>query len=295
MARSSRLQYIITMMLFGTIGTLSRFIDMPSSIICLGRAFVGALILAIYLGLSKNNLDKDAIKRNIGWLALSSASMCVNWVCQFEAFKYTTVATGTLCYYMQPIFFIIMSAIVLKEKVAFRKWMCVLVAFAGMIMVSGVLQVGFNLSELKGALYGIAGGFFYAVVVLINKYMKDISTIDTTVMQMSIVTVIMIPYTLATDAYSAISISTVGIICLLTLGIVHTGIAYVFYFDSVNKMPASTVGILSYIDPVEACLLSALFLKENLSIWVLVGAVLILGATAYSELGDRSEGESNLQ
>ena len=288
MARSSRLQYIITMMLFGTIGTLSRFIDMPSSIICLGRAFVGALILFLFLKLTGKSLDKEAIKRNIGWLVLSSACMCCNWVSQFEAFKYTTVATGTLCYYMQPIFFIIMSAIILKEKIEFRKWMCVLVAFVGMIMVSGVLQVGFNLSELKGALYGIAGGFFYAVVVLINKYMKDISTVDTTVMQMSLVTVIMIPYTLATDAYSTITLTTMGVICLLTLGILHTGIAYVFYFDSVNKLPASAVGILSYIDPVEACLLSALFLKENLSIWVFMGAVLILGATAYSELRDRA-------
>ena len=275
------------MMLFGTIGTISRFIDMPSSIICLGRAFVGALVLLQFIRFRSKSLDKEAIKRNIGWLILSSASMCVNWVCQFQAFKYTTVATGTLCYYMQPIFFIIMSAIVLKEEVPLKKWMCVLVAFIGMIMVSGILQVGFNLSELKGALYGIAGGFFYAVVVLINKYMKDISPLDTTVMQMSLVTVIMIPYTLATDAYSTINLTTAGIICLLILGIVHTGIAYVFYFDSVNKMSASAVGILSYIDPVEACLLSALFLRENLSVWVLVGAVLILGSTAYSELGDR--------
>ena len=43
----SRLQLILTMMLFGTIGTLSRFISMPSSIICLGRAFFGAVIILI--------------------------------------------------------------------------------------------------------------------------------------------------------------------------------------------------------------------------------------------------------
>ena len=277
------------MMLFGTIGTLSRFINMPSSIICLVRAFVGALIILIYLKFSSKSLDRSAIRRNIGWLILSSSCMCVNWVCQFEAFKYTTVATGTLCYYMQPIFFIIMSAIVLKEKVSLRKWVCVITAFGGMVLVSGVLQVGFNISELKGVLYGISGGFFYAVVVLINKYMKDISPIDTTVMQMALVTVIMIPYTLATDAYSEVSITTVGLICLIVLGILHTGIAYVIYFDCVNKLPAQTVGILSYIDPVEACLLSAFLLKEGLSVWTVAGAVLILGSTAVSELGGKKD------
>ena len=291
MIRSARLQLIITMMLFGTIGTLSRFINMPSSIICLGRAAIGAVILLLYGILSNNRFDREAIRRNIGWLILSSCCMCVNWVCQFEAFKYTTVATGTLCYYMQPIFFIIMSAIVLKEAVPLKKWMCVLAAFGGMILVSGVLQVGFDLSELKGALYGIAGGFFYALVVLINKYMKNIGTVETTLMQMIFVSLIMVPYSGFTGAFGQVSITTVGIICLIVLGVVHTGIAYVFYFDSVNKLSAHTVGILSYIDPVEACLLSAFFLKEGLSIHTIIGAVLILVATAVSEfaINDHSE------
>ena len=272
------------MMLFGTIGTLSRFINMPSSIICLGRAAIGALIIFVIVKARKSQLDREAIKRNIGWLALSSALMCCNWTCQFEAFKYTTVATGTLCYYMQPIFFIIASSLVLKEKVSARKWACVIVAFGGMILVSGVLQSGFNLGEIKGALFGIAGGFFYAMVVLINKYMKDISPVNTTIVQFALVTVFMIPYVIATGATAELKFTTVGVVCLIILGVVHTGIAYIFYFDSVNKLPAQTVGILSYIDPVEAVLLSALFLKEPLTIWTVIGAVMILGATAVSEL-----------
>lgn len=245
----------------------------------------------LYGMLSHNKFDREAIRRNIGWLILSSCCMCVNWVCQFEAFKYTTVATGTLCYYMQPIFFIIMSAIVLKEAVPLKKWMCVLAAFGGMILVSGVLQVGFDLSELKGALYGIAGGFFYALVVLINKYMKNIGTVETTLMQMIFVSLIMVPYSGFTGAFGQVNITTVGIICLIVLGVVHTGIAYVFYFDSVNKLSAHTVGILSYIDPVEACLLSAFFLKEGLSIHTIIGAVLILGATAVSEFAINNHSE----
>lgn len=271
------------MMLFGTIGTLSRFIDMPSSIICLGRAFVGVLVIPLLLRLRKQSLDFDAIKRNIGWLLLSSTLMCANWTCQFEAFKYTTIATGTLCYYMQPVFFIIASAIVLKEHVSLKKWLCVIVAFGGMVLVSGVINTGFDISEFKGALFGVAGGFFYAMVVLINKYMKNISPVDTTTVQLALVTLIMIPYTAATGAFGEIHITMSGVLCLIILGTVHTGIAYIYYFDSVNKLSAQTTGILSYIDPVEAVLLSALFLKEPLTIWTIAGAILILGATAISE------------
>ena len=283
--RKARLQLIFTMLLFGTIGTLSRYIDMPSSVIALGRAFFSVLTIILILALRSQKLDWDDIKRNIGWLTLSSVFMCCNWVCQFEAFKYTTIAVSTLCYYMQPVFYILAAAIVIKEKLSPRKLVCVAVAFCGMIFVSGVLQTGFHISELKGVLFGIAGGFFYAMVVLINKYMKDISPVNTTIMQMALVSLIMLPYSAATGGLAAARVTTVGIICLIVLGALHTGIAYIIYFDAVNKLSAQTVGILSYIDPVEAVLLSAFFLKEPLTIWTIIGAVMILGATAVSELG----------
>ena len=66
--RKARSQLIFTMLMFGTIGTLSRFIDMPSSVICLGRAFFGVLTILLMLALRGQKLDRPAIHRNIGWL-----------------------------------------------------------------------------------------------------------------------------------------------------------------------------------------------------------------------------------
>ena len=281
---NARLQLIFTMLLFGTIGALSRFINMPSSIICLGRAFFGVITILILLTMRRERPDAEAIRRNIGWLILSSVLMCCNWICQFEAYKYTTIATSTLCYYMQPVFYILIGAAVFREKLTAKKLGCVVVAFCGMIMVSGVIQTGFHISELKGAIFGVSGGFFYAMVVLINKYMKDISPVNTTIMQLALVSVIMLPYSAATGAFAEVNVTVTGIICLLILGVLHTGIGYIIYFDAVNKLPTQTVGILSYIDPVEAVLLSAFFLREPITIYTVIGAVMILGAAAVSEL-----------
>ena len=285
---SARLQLIFTMLLFGTIGALSRYINMPSSIICLGRAFFGVVTILILLAVRKEKTDTEAIRRNLWWLVLSSVLMCCNWICQFEAYKYTTIATSTLCYYMQPVFYILAGAVVLREKLTAKKIICVAIAFCGMILVSGVLQTGFHISELKGAIFGVTGGFFYAMVVLINKYMKDISPVNTTIMQLALVSVIMLPYSAATGAFSEVSVTLTGMVCLLILGVLHTGIGYIIYFDAVNKLPAQTVGILSYIDPVEAVMLSAFLLKEPVNIYTIFGAAMILGAAAVSELtGDK--------
>ena len=280
----AKLNLLFTIMLFGTIGTLSRFINMPSSVICLGRAFFGVIIILVVITIRRERLDYEAIKRNIGWLTLSSFLMCANWICQFEAFKYTTIATSTLCYYMQPVFYILAAAVVLRERLSARKIVCVIIAFCGMILVSGVLQTGLHFSEMRGVLFGVSGGFFYAMVVLINKYMKDISPMNTVIMQLAMVSLIMLPYSALTGAFREVSITMTGIICLLVLGFLHTGIGYIIYFDAVNRLPAQTVGIMSYIDPVEAILLSAFFLKEPISVYTIIGAVMILGAAAFSEL-----------
>jgi len=285
----SRLQLMFTMLLFGTIGTLTRYINMPSSIICLGRALFGVITILILLTARKEKPDRDAIMRNRWWLLLSSTLMCCNWICQFEAYKHTTIATGTLCYYMQPVFYILAGAVVLKERLTAKKLICVAVAFCGMILVSGVLQIGFHLSELKGVIFGVSGGFFYAMVVLINKYMKDISPVTTTIMQLALVSMMMLPYSAVTGAFSEVSVTAVGIVSLLILGVLHTGIGYIIYFDAVNKLPTQTVGILSYIDPVEAVLLSAFFLREPINIYTIAGAVMILGAAAVSELTGSNE------
>ena len=75
---------------------------------------------------------------------------------------------------------------------------------------------------------------------------------------------------------------------LLVVGIIHTGIAYVLYFGSVQKMPSQTVAVLSYIDPVGAILLAWLILGEGMSLAEIIGAILILGAALVSEIRRKS-------
>ena len=71
---------------------------------------------------------------------------------------------------------------------------------------------------------------------------------------------------------------------LLLVGVVHTGITYYLYFGSMEFIPAQSVAVISYVDPVVAVLASVLILREPMYLTEAVGAVLILGAAAVSEL-----------
>ena len=68
------------------------------------------------------------------------------------------------------------------------------------------------------------------------------------------------------------------------VGLVHTGIAYALFFSSLDGLKAQTVAIFSYIDPVTALVLSVLVLHEPLTVRSLLGAIMILGAAAVSEI-----------
>ncbi|MBQ7085278.1 MAG: EamA family transporter [Anaerotignum sp.] len=290
MANKAKLELIASMFIFGTIGIFVRHIPLPSSMIALVRGFVGAFFVLLFVYLKKSKLDKTAIKKNFVMLALSGAFIGINWILLFESYNYTTVATATLCYYMQPIFVILASPILLKEKLTAKKVVCVAVALIGMVFVSGVLQTGIPaLSEAKGILYGLGAACFYATVVLMNKKITDISAYDKTIMQLGMGAIVLSPYVMLTQDFGAATVSMTPSLwaLLLFVGLVHTGVAYALYFDSMKDLKAQTLAIFSYIDPIVAIILSALLLKESMGLYGVIGAVLVLGSTFISELPEK--------
>jgi drug/metabolite transporter (DMT)-like permease len=166
----------------------------------------------------------------------------------------------------------------------------VIVALVGMVFVSGVLDGGISgISELKGILFGLGAAALYATVVMMNQKLRAVPTYDKTIMQLGAAAVVLIPYILLVEDMSAVELTPLIIVMLVIVGIVHTGIAYALYFGSMNGLKAQTVALFSYIAPIVAIVLSALFLKEPMTIYSGIGAVLVLGATMISELPEKSK------
>ena len=274
-----KLKMIVSMVIFGTIGIFVQYTPLSSTVIACVRSVIGALFLAAVILVTGKKLNIQAIKKNWILLLLSGGALGFNWICLFEAYRYTTVAVATLCYYMAPVFVIILSPIVLKERLTALKILCTAAAVAGIILISG--GGGGN---AKGIALGLAAAMMYCAILLMNKKMEGIDALEKTLCQLSVSAVVMVVYTLITQDLSEIVPNTVTIVMALVLGIVHTGIAYILFFGSVGKLPAQTSAVLSYIDPVTAIVLSALFLKQPMSAVQIGGAVLILGSMFANEL-----------
>ena len=97
MKEKGKLNFIIAMLIFSSIGIFVRAIPYPSSFVAFTRGAVGVAVILLVMLIKKQKSDRKAIKDNFRLLALSGIFIGINWVALFESYRYTTVATATLC------------------------------------------------------------------------------------------------------------------------------------------------------------------------------------------------------
>lgn len=278
-----KLGLIVTMLIWGSIGIFVRNIDFTSSQIALVRAVVGSIFLIIFSVFSSEHICIEKIKNNIVVLICCGLCLGFNWILLFQAYNYTTISTATICYYLAPIIVMFLSPVLLKEKLTPIKVVCIIAAMIGMLCIVGIDKNNFGGNNIIGVLYGLGAACLYAGVVILNKFLKDISGRDSSIVQLCVAGIFLTPYVLFTDGIN-LSASYFSVGFLIILGIVHTGIAYLIYFTVIQKVPSQTVALYSYIDPISAIIMSSILLSERMSLLQIVGGILILGSTFISEI-----------
>ena len=286
----AKIKYLSAMTLFGTIGIFVRYIPLSSTAIAFFRGVLGCLYLVGVMLIGRKKPDLAAIRRNFILLLLSGTAIGFNWILLFESYKYTTVAAATVCYYLAPLLLLLASPL-LGERITLKKLLCVGAAVVGIALVSNVFSQGVQGSEYRGIVLGLCAAGLYAGAILMNKRIQGIASMDRTIIQLGTAALVLIPYNLLSSGFTYVPLTPTQILLLVTVGIVHTGLAYYLYFSSMRHLSGQTVAIVSYLDPVVAVLVSACFLKEPFSWREALGALLIIGAALLSELSfPRKEG-----
>lgn len=288
--KSAKIKLIAAMLIFGSMGMYVRNINLTSGQIALARGIIGSVFLILSGRLMKQKLSREAIRRNCLILIASGAAIGFNWIFLFEAYKYTTIPKATLSYYFAPVFVMFLSPVVLKERLTAKKIVGIGSAIVGMFLVTG-LGGGSGKSDLIGIGYGLLAAAFYAFVILMNKFLKGLSGLETTIIQISMASIVLLPYIMLTEdlQYSALDVK--GGVFILVVGIINTGLAYLLYFTSMKDLSGQTISVLSYIDPIFAILLSSILLREGLSGLQIIGGMFILWGTFISERKEQGKGE----
>ena len=279
-----RARIVISMAVFGTIGVFTRNIQVTSGELALYRAVLAAALISVYLAVTKQHIDFKTIKKELPLLLLSGVAMGINWILLFQAYRYTTISAATLSYYFAPVIVTAVCPFLFKEKMTAKQIVCVIMSTVGIIMITGINDIGQSSRDFIGIMFGLGAAVFYATVILLNKFIKGVSGIHRTLLQFIAAIITLTPYVAVTSGVTLYKMTTVGWVCLLVVGLIHTGITYCLYFSSIEGLTGQKAAILSYIDPLVAVIISVFILGEKMTAMQAAGGVLILGFTLWNEI-----------
>ena len=280
----ARLSLITSMAMFGTLAPFVRNISVSSGELALYRAVLAALLIGAFLLVTRQFLSLKGLGKDLPLLLFSGMAMGINWILLFEAYQYTTVAISTLSYYFAPVIVTLVCPILFKEKMTKKQILCFVMSSLGLALVIGITDLGKGGNDAIGVAFGLGAACFYATVILLNKFIKGITGIHRTFLQFLAAIVILIPYVTVSGGVHLDSLDSTGWICLLIVGLLHTGVTYCLYFSSLKDLPGQEAAILSYIDPLVAVIIGVVVLGEPLSWQQFLGGGLILGFTLWNEL-----------
>ncbi|MBQ6001077.1 MAG: DMT family transporter [Clostridia bacterium] len=280
-------RYILALLLMGTNGVVAAQISLFSSQIVLMRTFIGGVALtAIVLlrgGFSLENLKSELFDLLLGGIALG-----MNWITLFGAYRLLNVSLATLIYYIGPMLVLLLSPWLFGERLTGPKIAAIAIVFVGLLFISG--SIAAEGLSMTGLLYAVASALFYAVLLVFNKRIKRTSGLQTAAIEIDVAFVVVLIYTLLTVGFPHPLASDIPY--LLIIGLINTGLAYMLYFSGLQKLPAQSVALISYVDPVSAVFFSSLFLHEKLTVFQIVGAVFIIGGAMIGEYKRKGAGAS---
>ncbi|SIR58765.1 rarD protein [Peribacillus simplex] len=279
----SNIQFILSMIIFGTIGLVQRYIDLSSSETALLSSSIGCLFLMFVFFMMKKSISWKLLKTNASILFLSGITLGGNWIFLYQSYDYTTITNATLGYYFAPVFVMILSPIILKEQLPIKKIVCIGVAILGMLLIVGNGISASGKGDLLGIFFGLVAAAFYAALMLLNKFIQNMAKLEITMIQLGTTALLLLPYVLITEGFSILEVSRSSIPFIILLGIVNTGIGFWLFFSGMQKLKGQSIAMLSYIDPFVAILISALILQEQMTFVQMLGGILLLGSTFVSE------------
>jgi DME family drug/metabolite transporter len=218
-------------------------------------------------------------------VSMLGALLAVHFLLFYAAVRHTSVASAVLVTYSAPIFVALLAPAMLRERIPPVSVGALVVSGCGMALISTsgggeVHASGLGLALLAALLYAL-------LIVLLKRWAHDTHPLTAAVWQSVAATVVLLPPGLA----GHVSFTPRDIGYLVVLGVVISGLTGVAYLAALRFVPATTAGILGYIEPVSAAILAAAILGEPLTGPVVAGGLAIIAAGVAVVLADSRVGE----
>jgi drug/metabolite transporter (DMT)-like permease len=245
-------------------------------IVTLRFAIAAPLLLTatlIWKGRSALRIDL----KDVPYLALlATIGITLSFFMQVWSLDYTTATNFTLIFNLSTFMIIFLCIAMFGEKLTRNKLIGAAVAFLGLALITTNGNFGVS-PHLLGDGIALIGTIFWAIYTVLGKKMNEKYSALTVLNYVFLFASLeLIPFYLASPHMSPLAFDSTTWISLGFLTICCSLIAFLVYNYSLEKLSASTVALFIYVMPLSGVLLAAIVLGESLTIFTLIGALMII-------------------
>lgn len=269
-------KFISSLLLFGSNGVVAAFIALSSTEIVVMRTLIGAAMLGVCVAL-RSKVRTLMTRRDFVFVVVSGASMGISWLFLYEAYREVGVGVSSLAYYCAPVLVMALSPLLFKERLTPRVLISFAVVLAGAVLVNGAtLETG---GSVWGMTCGWASALAHAAMVIFSKKADGVDGLVSSFIQLVVSFVVAFAFLLVTSGVS-FAIDASSWPWIIMLGLLNTGFGCYLYFSSIAALPAQTVAVLGYLEPLSAVICALIFLGEPMSVTQGIGACFIIAGAA---------------
>lgn len=268
---------VLAMLMSGTIGLFVVESGQNNTTVVFWRCLIGGGALLAYLTW-RRQWQRLSVS-NSGWLLLGGLALVANWFCLFGAYHLSSISIATLVYHTQPFFLLLIVALSQRQAIVPAQWLLLLLAFCGVALTTGLELSGSGEQMWLGVGLAAMAAALYAVATLTTRKLTGVPPSQIAGLQMMLGVLILLPFpkTMLTE------LAMPQLIPILMLGLVHTALMYNIMYSAFQRLPVSSIALLSFIYPLVAVLIDLWYYDIELQPLQILGMLCIVLAIGLNQ------------
>lgn len=245
------------------------------------RLYIAAVVIFAILKLYKKPIAINWTDRT---LLITVIGFSANYVVFHWGLEYVGASSAMVLENTAPIFVLVISVLLLRDRIRMPEVIATFLAVFGVYFtVSGDFEFGPN--SILGDEFELLAGLTWAVFIMgMSRAMAtSANTFDRLCFLMGVICLSAIILTPFLFIYS-LSLSPKDIILLVLLGVFPTAIAYYLWYEAAARVSAMTTSLLFTLTVVFTFINAYLFIGEEITVDMLIGAALIVASVLLSKI-----------
>ena len=247
------------------------------------RAVLTTVFMAVVLLIKDKSLFKIRLRDMWCFFGTGILSIVFFNLCYFKEITITSLSVAAILLYTAPAFVMIISAFCFKERLTASKIVALILAFMGLIFVTGVFSNSEKLT-VTTLFIGLGAGLGYALYSIFSRFAIERGYDSYTI---SFYTFLFAAFTTVFFAdgkkvASIVTSSSGSVVLAVIFALVSTIIPYLTYTIGLKEVENGQASIIASIEPVAATLIGIVWYKEDLSLSIIIGALLVIAGIAVS-------------